>query len=533
MKLRNVLAAYKRIAITGAPGTGKTSYSNQVSDRPVIHTDDWMQEPWPEVPFLVKAACESAGEMFVVEGVNVPRTLRKGLEVDAVIYLDKPLEAQTKAQVALGKGLTTTLTEWAATHPNVPILTGITLDSRDMKRRYLTFTVDGTSYEPTPHGGRRYRAKASKAGVFRYNRGGQIVREYRPAEEIQKALPTLKSAPVVLLHPKENGGEVDVENMRRLRVGVFEDPEWTEDESAAVGSLVVDDAAALATIDGWIQTYGGVDISCGYDNERIPEPGVSPDGEEYDLVQTDYIFNHVAIGPRGWGRQGADVGLTLDADDNEEGPLMSQKNSEAKPTTKTADSADMEPKPVTTTDTDMPVQGGDATLTPEDIAGVKMLVKLLPALNQMLNSGAAPTAAPATLDSPPQQAAAPVAAPAPIQEQEKKTLDANDIERIAQEGAEVRADAQRLLGGTYSFKGKSTRQVRTDVIKTFDSAFDDKDLSEVEVLASYRMASKALEQKAELNRQLSETRSVDFGLGLTQDSKESTVKPIGYDIYTA
>lgn len=112
-------------------------------------------------------------------------------------------------------------------------------------------------------------------------------------------------------------------------------------------------------------------------------------------------------------------------------------------------------------------------------------------------------------------------------------MDANDIERIAQEGAEVRADAQRLLGSAYSFKGKSTRQVRTDVIKTFDSAFDDNGLSEVEVLASYRMASKALEQKAELNRQLSETRSVDFGLGLTQDSKESPVKPIGHDIYTA
>jgi len=211
---------------------------------------------------------------------------------------------------------------------------------------------------------------------------------------------------------------------------------------------------------------------------------------------------------------------------------MSLKNTQNKPTTKTADSDDMDKEKVATTDADMPTSGGDTTLTPEDIAGLKMLVKMLPALNQMLNSGAAP-AAPATLDSPPQQAAAPVAAPAPIQEQEKKTLDANDIERIAQEGAEVRADAQRLLGSSYSFKGKSTRQVRTDVVKTFDSAFDDAGMSEVEVLASYRMASKALEQKAELNRQLSETRSVDFGLGITQDSKESTVKPIGHDIYTA
>src|SRR5690606_10673175 len=210
-----------------------------------------------------------------------------------------------------------TLTEWAATHPNVPILTGITFDSRDMKRRYLQFTLDASSVTLTPQGGRRYWAKATKAGVAAYNRGGVVVREYRPADEIKRAIGTLKSAPVVLLHPKENGGEVDTENSKRLSVGVFEDPAWDDNEQAACGYVVVNDAEALRTIDGWVQMTGGVDISCGYDNARVLEPGISPDGEEYDLMQTDYTFNHVAIGPRGWGRLGPDVGLTLDSNEDE------------------------------------------------------------------------------------------------------------------------------------------------------------------------------------------------------------------------
>ena len=522
MKLRNVLAAYKRIAITGAPRTGKTTITQQVTDRPVIHTDDWMREPWTDVPLLVKAACEQEPEAFVVEGVQVPRTLRKGLEVDAVVYLTTPQVPQTQLQINMGKAVGTVLSEWAATHPNVPIITGLTLDSCDMKRRYLTFTLDSEGVTPTPQGGRRYPAKATKAGVFQYNRGGQIVREYRPANEIKRALGTLKSCPVVLLHPQENGGEVDIDNAKRLSCGHFEDPVWDEAEQCARGFVVINDRDALDTIDGWVALTGGADISCGYDNARDPTPGVSPDSEEYDLVQIDYTFNHVAIGPRGWGRQGTDVGLTLDSDDNEQGPFMSLKTNP----TKTADSAEAAaPGEKPTMDAPMegaatPAPAEASALTPEDIAVLKQLVSLAPALNQMCNTGGSGMA-PATLDTP-AQTPAPVAAPAPVAPQpetEKKTLDAKDVERIAeaaaQEGAEVRTDAVRLLGTDYSWKGKSTRQVRLDVVRSLDSNFDEK-ASDPELKAAYAVTLKALERTAQNRAELAGIRSATF----TKDSAD-------------
>jgi hypothetical protein len=530
MKLRNALAAYKRIAITGAPGTGKTSYSNQVTDRPVIHTDDWMTQPWDEVPLLVKAKCDETPDAFIVEGVQVPRTLRKGLEVDAVLYLSKPLEPQTPAQIALGKGLTTTLSEWAQTHPNVPILTDITLDACDMKRRYLTFTLDSEGVTPTPQGGRRYPAKATRSTVAKYNRNGQIVREFRPADEIKKAIATLKGAPVVLLHPDENGGEVDTENIKRLSCGHFEDPTWDDAEQCARGFVVVNDGPSIQTLDVWASETGGVDISCGYDNARIEEPGVSPDGEEYDVIQTDYVFNHVALGPRGWGRLGPDVGLTLDCNDHEVLMKFTTKDS--------ADVTKPDDKGVTKDEAGLPGPSPDAGgFTPEEIAGLKALAKMAPAITQMLNSGAAP-AAPVSLDAPPPAPAAPVAAApgATPPEPEKKTLDHKDIERIAeqaaQEGAEVRTEAVRLLGSDYSFKGKSTRQVRLDVVRSLDSNFDEKAADPV-LKAVYDTTLKALEKQAEFTRQLGETRALDFAFTADSGSTDNQVKPIGHDIYTA
>src|SRR5690606_36894279 len=109
MNFPDLLTQHKRIAIVGAPRTGKTSCTSQVSDRPLIHTDDWMDWPWEELPAHVPKA--SAGlESFVVEGVRAPDAMRKGgLEVDAVVYLSRPKVQQTPAQRAMGVGVHTVL----------------------------------------------------------------------------------------------------------------------------------------------------------------------------------------------------------------------------------------------------------------------------------------------------------------------------------------------------------------------------------------------------------------------------------------
>lgn len=119
--LAEALAKYPRIAIAGGPKVGKTTLSQQVADRPVIHTDDWIEAPWEDVPHIVIAACKDKPR-YVVEGVQVPRALRKGLEVDAVVWLDQPFAHLNPRQVGMAKAVQTVLDGWRAQNKHVAIL---------------------------------------------------------------------------------------------------------------------------------------------------------------------------------------------------------------------------------------------------------------------------------------------------------------------------------------------------------------------------------------------------------------------------
>lgn len=119
--LTDALTRYERIAITGAPRVGKTWLSGALPlDREVIHTDMWMQTPWADQPRCIIEACETLPR-FIVEGVQVPRALRKGLQVDALIWLLRPGVAQSPAQVAMGKAITTVF-EGIRAQLTIPIL---------------------------------------------------------------------------------------------------------------------------------------------------------------------------------------------------------------------------------------------------------------------------------------------------------------------------------------------------------------------------------------------------------------------------
>lgn len=523
MTLTELLAKYPRLVITGAPRTGKTSLTLQVTDRPVIHTDDWLTLPWRNVPEPVKVEAEKHAS-FVVEGVRAPDVLRHGLEVDAVLYLKTPKVEQTPEQINMGKGIDTVLAQWAELNPNIPIiqedeLTSLTQDRADIPRktrRYALSTLDyaNGNVEVTPQGGRRIRATVTKAGVFDYLREGRTLREYRPAEELKKpeAMATLKGSPIVVLHPRENGGAVDTGNFKRLTVGHFEDPEWDEEKQAVVGWVVVNEAEAVAKVDAGEL----VEISCGYDNQRRLESGAAPDGKPYDLIQTDYVYNHIALGPSGWGRQGEAVGLTLDSNDNQhaaeprqqEQPMPEDENkpAPAAPAAPAADKPETKDEVATGAPAAAPV-----TFSPEEI---KALKDLLPLLTKLVNTGSAEAAAPA----------APTAdADKPAEEKKEPTLDAKDVERIAQEGVEVRTEAIAVMGEKYVTRGKSTREVKTDVIRTFDSAFSHEGKSDEAVSAAYQVALKAAADRAKHAKELAATR----GALRTADSNAGEYKTLG------
>jgi hypothetical protein len=102
-EFKQICATHKRIAIVGGPRTGKTTLAKTCTDRPIHHNDDGKHLSWESQPEYWKSRVEGQ-DSFVIEGVQAARALRKGLQVDAVVELDKPHVELSKGQVAMSKG---------------------------------------------------------------------------------------------------------------------------------------------------------------------------------------------------------------------------------------------------------------------------------------------------------------------------------------------------------------------------------------------------------------------------------------------
>lgn len=77
--------------------------------------------PWEIVPEKIIAELRGL-DSFVVEGTQVARALRKGLEVDAVVYLSAPkVSGRKPGQIAMAKAVHTILMDWRKTNPKTPV----------------------------------------------------------------------------------------------------------------------------------------------------------------------------------------------------------------------------------------------------------------------------------------------------------------------------------------------------------------------------------------------------------------------------
>jgi hypothetical protein len=74
-----------------------------------------------------------------------------------------------------------------------------------------------------------------------------------------------------------------------------------------VARLVIQDADLLLAIEKGDRR----EVSCGYSCDLLDTPGVTPEGVKYDKIQTNIVYNHVAIVEQ--GRAGSRVALRLDA----------------------------------------------------------------------------------------------------------------------------------------------------------------------------------------------------------------------------
>ena len=167
--------------------------------------------------------------------------------------------------------------------------------------------VDASGVVETASGGLRIPARVTRTGVLEYHdTEGNTWGELRPADEVfdEASLSTLKSAPVTQGHP---GSLVTPDTWKRLAVGNAGDDVRRDGEFVAV-SVCVQDGATLELV----RAKELVELSCGYSCDLDETPGTF-EGKPYTRIQRGIRYNHVALGPEGWGRAGSDVRLHLDS----------------------------------------------------------------------------------------------------------------------------------------------------------------------------------------------------------------------------
>ena len=109
--------ACPRVAIGGGPDTGKTRMAQRFNDRPVVHGYEFEPQGWDPQPQLLIEACRGL-DRFVVEGLHVARALRKGLEVDAIVWLQwAQVPDRTDRQRSTAKGCRTIFDRYLEQRP--------------------------------------------------------------------------------------------------------------------------------------------------------------------------------------------------------------------------------------------------------------------------------------------------------------------------------------------------------------------------------------------------------------------------------
>ena len=149
-------------------------------------------------------------------------------------------------------------------------------------------------------------ARVAKVGVLRYqDADGNTWGELVPESTLFAAdsMATLRAAACTDLHPAK---PVTPLTRKGLQVGHVGDV-VTRDGDYLRAPVYVTDGDAIALV----QSGQRRDVSCGYECELDETPGTF-NGVPYDRVQRDRVYNHLGLGPEGWGRAGTDVSLKMD-----------------------------------------------------------------------------------------------------------------------------------------------------------------------------------------------------------------------------
>lgn len=185
------------------------------------------------------------------------------------------------------------------------------------------------SVKKQPDGSYKGFANLTRVGVFKYlTADGSIRRDLRHPDHVfnTDSMESLKLLPIVVDHPAT--GDVSPENYAVLSVGSTGDSVQIVDRYLG-NSLAIKGASGIQAVDA-----GKRELSLGYDTDRVFTPGTY-DGEEYDCIQTNIRYNHLAIVNRGRAGRKARLNITNDASfefDEEDAELLKRSSKMVKVT---------------------------------------------------------------------------------------------------------------------------------------------------------------------------------------------------------
>ena len=160
----------------------------------------------------------------------------------------------------------------------------LAMEGGEKVQRYDNYSFQATK---TDEGFIKDAPVIGRTGILEYrNVDGSIRREYRPPEEAFKAdsLASIRGKPITMGHH----GLVTTA---------------TYNQSKPIGTVLSEGRQDGNNIRADVVIYSldtdDRELSCGYQTELEETSGVTPEGEHYDAIQRNIVYNHLAIVPRG------------------------------------------------------------------------------------------------------------------------------------------------------------------------------------------------------------------------------------------
>jgi len=164
--------------------------------------------------------------------------------------------------------------------------------------------IEGDAWTETPDGVTFRDVVFTKEGVLPYNNG----KHYKPAAELHKALDSLRGKPVTAyVHPPEK-----VVTSMGQQVGhiVFESVKWDKKGKRSYGDVFIKKNAKNKQLIEDTKNKRLEDVSTGFRCAEVHKPGKF-NGEQYDIRQENFFFDHLALVMQ--GRAGTAEGVGLNA----------------------------------------------------------------------------------------------------------------------------------------------------------------------------------------------------------------------------